>query len=211
MTAPYAPQPLAPAWQAAPGRPLAAAIAMFLGGYLLLASLGGQLSTVSMNLFALIMGRPVMIIPEATVALFVLQFVFAIAVVVVGILLTGAPASRRLIATIIVVGGVLLTFVIIGLRLSGVIRIPREAGVVFQSIFSNPWFAVVLLVGVAWLLCRPAVGAGWLVLLATLVLVPVPAMLAFGGVDGGTTQLIMFALSGVVGAAIMLAGRPFRE
>ncbi len=191
-------------------RSLAAAVATFLGGYLVLAALNGQLWTVASNAVAGLTDGPVYKISEWAAALLVLQFVFAIAVVISGILLAGGTAVRRLIGTILVVVGSLIPFLLIGLRLNGMISIPQPVATVFNAVFLNEWFVVVLAVGTAWLLNRPAIGSRWLVLLATLAL-PVVALVRFRDNDAGTTALIMFALSGIVGAAIIFAGRPLRD
>jgi hypothetical protein len=203
------PSPIA-AWPAS-GRPLAGAVAMFLGGYLLLASFAGsQLPTVAMNLFSALVDRPAMVIPESYVALMVLQFVFALAAVLGGIFLVRGPATNTLIAVIVVVGGALLTLAMMGLRLSGFFELRPPASVIFAAVFTNGWFAVVLVVGVAWLLIRRA-GTGWLALLGTLLLVPIPTMLSYSGIDSGITALVMYGLSGIVGATIIAAGRPWQD
>lgn len=194
-----------------PGRSLAAAIAVFLGGYLLLASFAGQLGMVSWSIVAGITGRPSPDIPAATAMLLVLQFLFAIVVVVAGLILANGSAVGRLIGAILVLVGSLLTFTFIGLRISGFPLFPggRE-GIPFQAVFHNSWFAIVLVVGVAWLLARRA-KLGWLSLLGTLVLIPVPTAFVYAGVESGVVQIVMFLLSGIVGAGIILAGRPWRD
>ncbi len=67
-----------------------------------------------------------------------------------------------------------------------------------------------LVVGVAWLLTRRA-RLGWLSILGTLVLIPVPIALAFANVESGVQQIILFLLAAIVGAGIILAGRPLRD
>jgi hypothetical protein len=200
----YAPAPR-------PGRSLAGAIAVFLGGYLLLAGFAGFLGQTSLVLFSAVAGRPGPEYPGGIMALAVLQFVFALIVVVVGLFLGRLSASGALIGAVVVVVGSLLTFAFIGMRLTGLLPFPGgRDGIPFQAAFANPWFAIVLFVGVAWLLSRRA-GLGWLSLLGTLLLIPVPIALQFGGVESGIIQIVMFLLSGVVGAGIILAGRPFRD
>ena len=64
--------------------------------------------------------------------------------------------------------------------------------------------------GVSWLLARGA-RLGWLSLLATLILIPIPTALQFQAVESGIIQIVMYLLCGIVGAGIILAGRPFRD
>jgi hypothetical protein len=173
-------------------------------------ALNGQLWRVASNAVAGLTDGPVYEISEWAAALLVLQFVFAIAVVIAGILLAGGTAVRRLIGAILVVVGSLIPFLLIGVRLNGMISIPQPAGTVVNAVLFNSWFVVVLAVGTAWLLNRPAMGARWLVLVATLAL-PVVALVRFRENDSGATALIMFALSGIVGASIIIAGRPLRD
>lgn len=184
---------------------------MYLGGYLLLNSLAsGQLLTVSQNLFAALTDGHVSPIPASYVALLVLQFVFALAAVLGGIFLVRGPAGSTLIAVLIVIGGTLLTLALTGLRLSGFFGMRPPASVIFGAIFTNGWFMVVLVVGAAWLLIRRA-GSGWLALLGTLLLVPIPTMLALSSIDFGTVSLVMYGLCGIAGAVIIAAGRPWRD
>lgn len=194
-----------------PGRTLASAVTVFLGGYLLLASFTGQLGTVAWGLFGGLTGRGSPGLPGGSMVLLVLQFLFAIAVVVVGLLIGKGSTLGKLLGASIVVVGSLLTFVHLGLRIVGLSPLPggRE-GIPFQAVFANTWFALVLFVGVAWLISRRA-KLGWLSLLGTVVLIPLPMAFAFANVESGVSQILMFLLSGLVGAGIILAGRPFRD
>jgi hypothetical protein len=194
-----------------PGRGLAGAIAVFLGGYLLLASFSSVLNTVSMILFAGFADRGSPMLPGGTIAMLVLQFLFAIIVVIAGLLIAGGSVAGKLVGALLVVVGSLLTFTSIGLRLNGLLPLPGgRDGIPFQAVFANSWFAVVLVVGIAWLLTRRA-RLGWLSILGTLVLIPVPIALAFANVESGVQQIILFLLAGIVGAGIILAGRPLRD
>jgi hypothetical protein len=208
------PYPVAEAYPAPvtrPGRGLAGAIAVFLGGYLLLAGFSGFLGQTSLSLFADLVGRGGPEYPASIMVLAVLQFVFAMIVVVVGLILAGRSVTGKLIGAILVVAGSILTFVFLGLWLNGVLPLPggRE-GIPFRAVFTNTWFAIVLFGGIAWLLARRA-RVGWIALLGTLILIPVPTALQFAGVESGITQIVMYLLSGIVGAGIILAGRPLRD
>lgn len=213
MTIPHADAPdyayESPAIRA--GRTLAAAIAVFLGGYLLLNAFAGQLVVATSSALSGITGRPSPYLPETVVLLYVSQFLFALVVVVAGLLLAEGPRTGRLIGAAVVVVTSIVTLLLLALRISGITPFPGgRAGIPFQALFNNHWFAIVLFVGFAWLLTRQA-RLGWLALLATLVLVPIPIALAFAGADAGVTQLVMYLLSGLVGAGIILAGRPWRD
>jgi hypothetical protein len=194
-----------------PGRGLAGAIAVFLGGYLLLAGFSGLLGQASLSLFATLSGRPGPEYPGGLMTLAVLQFLFALIVVVGGLLIGRVSTTGALVGAIVVVVGGILTFVVLGLRLNGLLPFPGgRDGIPFQAVFANPWFAIVLFVGVGWLLARRA-GIGWLTLLGAVLLIPGPIALQFANVESGIIQIVMFLLAGVVGAGIVFAGRPLRD
>ncbi len=203
--APYATHPTT----TTTGRGLASAIAVFLGGYLLLASLAaGQLVVVSMGLLT---GRQVTSLPDSQVTLMVLQFLFAIAVVVAGLLLGRASIVARLVASAIVLVGSVLTLFLLGARVGGLLPFPSGwSGAPFHMVFGNAWFAVVLLVGVAWLISRRA-RAGWLAILAVAVLIPLPFVLALNGVEAGLMMIALYGVSAVIGGGIIAASRPWRD
>lgn len=190
---------------------LAGAIAVFLGGYLLLAGFTGFLGQTALSLFATLGGRGGPSYPLATMVLSLLQFLFAIIVVVVGLFLARRSTTGTVLGVGVVIVGSLLTFVFLGLRYNGLLPIPGgQAGIPFNAVFVNSWFAIVFFVGVAWLLARGA-RLGWLAILASLILVPLPIAFTFANLESGVVQIVMFLLSGIVGAVIILAGRPFRR
>lgn len=196
---------------ARPGHSLAAAIAVFLGGYLLLAGFSGFLTQTSFALLSGLVDRPSPTFPLPLLVLSVLQFLFALIVVVVGLLIGRRSDTGALVGAIIVVVGSLLTFIVMGMRVNGLLPFPGgRDGIPFQAVFANTWFAIVLFGGIAWLLARQA-RLGWLSLLGTLVLIPVPIALVFVNVESGVIQIVMYLLSGLVGAGIILAGRPLRD
>ena len=201
----------APAGRVRPGRNLASAIAVFLGGYLLLAGFSGFLSQTSMSLFAGLSGRGGPEYPVSIMVLAVLQFLFALIVVVVGLFLGDGPTTGKLLGATVIVVGSILTFVVLGLWINGLVSFPGgQAGIPFRAVFANTWFAIVLFGGIAWLLARGA-RLGWLSLLATLILIPVPTAMVFANAESGVVQIVMYLLSGIAGAAIILAGRPLRD
>ncbi len=197
-TDPYPAPPSAP--DAAPtrgGRALLAAALVFVGGYLVIAAFSGQLAAA----LAGFLGAG----PAYTV-LVVAQFVFAIVVVLTGLVAAPGSGIGKLVGAIVVVVGLAVVLAVSALRLTGALRLGVES---FYSI-TNPWLMTVLLVGIAWLLVRRA-RLGWLALLGVIVLSPVPQWLVLANVDTGVVQLVMFALSAVVGAAILAAGRPWAD
>lgn len=196
---------------ARPAGSLASAIAVFLGGYLLLAGFSGFLGQTALSLFATLGGRPGPEYPVTTMVLAVLQFLFAIGVVVAGLLLGRRSTTGTLLGILVVVVGSLLTFAFLGLRFNGLLPIPGgQAGIPFNAVFVNSWFAIVFFVGVGWLLTRGA-RLGWLSILGTLVLIPIPIAFQFAGFESGVVQIVMYLLSGIVGAGIILAGRPLQD
>ena len=208
---PYPVDDAYPASVTRPGRGLAGAIAVFLGGYLLLAGFSGFLGQTSLSLFANLSGRGGPEYPAAIMALALLQFAFAMIVVVVGLILAGVSSTGKIIGAIVVVAGSILTFIGLGLWLNGILPLPGgPAGIPFRAVFTNTWFAIVLFGGIAWLLARRA-RVGWLSLLGTLVLIPTPIALQFANVESGIIQIVMYLLAGIVGAVIILAGRPLRD
>jgi len=179
-------------------RTLASAITVFLGGYLLVSSLSGQLGLAVSGASQ----YPI----EVTVFL-VLQALFAIVVVVVGLLLTAAPVTNRLIAVAVVVAGTLVVLVTQAFTLTGSLG---AGGIPTRMTLGNGYFMTLLTVGAAWLIVRTA-RVGWLALLAALVLIPVPYLLLLASTPSVITQIVALLLSAIVGAGIILAGRPLRD
>lgn len=179
------------------GRTAMAAVVVFVGGYLVISTLGGQLPAALSGFIGNGMFVP---------GLLVSQFVFALIVVIVGLVGAVGSGVGKLIGSLVVVVGSVVILALTTMRLNGALRTGPEA----MFFFANPWLMTVLLVGVAWLLVRRA-RLGWLALLGALLLSPVPWALVMAGVDSVLTQLVMLALSAIVGAGILLAGRPWRD
>ena len=179
-------------------RTLASAITVFLGGYLLISSLSGQLgysiSSISRN-------------PIEVTAYLVLQALFALLVVVVGFVLAAAPIGTRLIAAGVVFASALIVLVTQAVTLTGSFG---ASAVPARATFGNAYFMTLLAVGAGWLVVRRA-RLGWLALLAALVLIPVPYLLVLSNVPSIITQIVSLTLSAVVGAGIIAAGRPLRD
>jgi len=179
-------------------RTLASAITLFLGGYLLISALSGQLgysiSSISRN-------------PIEVTAYLVLQALFALLVVVVGFVLAAAPIGTRLIAAGVVFASALIVLVTQAVTLTGSFG---ASAVPARATFGNAYFMTLLAVGAGWLVVRRA-RLGWLALLAALVLIPVPYLLVLSNVPSIITQIVSLTLSAVVGAGIIAAGRPLRD
>lgn len=194
--------PAASAAEAAPvapeqrGRALAGAIAVFLGGYLVLMGLHSQLPA-GLAGFG---GLP----PEYTLLL-ALQLAFGVLVVIGGYFLVPAPAARKLIASGVLVVGVVLTLVMIGARLSGAVN----GGVALSVSLANAYFMVTLVAGAGWLIVRSA-RVGWLALLSTVVLIPLPFAFSMAGIGAGISQIVLLLATLIVGVVIIAAGRPTR-
>jgi hypothetical protein len=199
-TIPQDPYADTPAVETAPrrgGRVWLAGALVFVGGYLVLLSLSSQLVT---QLAGFGSGSP------AHTLFLLAQLAFAVVVVVVGLL--GAPGhlAGKLLGAAIVVVGVPIVVLFLTVRISGLLRVGPES----NFTIGNPWLMTVLLVGAAWLLARGA-RLGWLSLLGVVILSPIPYWLYAANLDAGFVPLVMFALTGLVGAGILLAGRPWRD
>ena len=188
---PYA-EPTSVVVPAARGRALASAVAVFLGGYILVQSLLGQLAPALSGYGG---GAEVLF-------LLLSQLVFAVIVVIAGYFLAPTTVPRRLVASLIVVVGVIVTIVSQVARLSS-----GFGGIASNLTVGNAIFMVALTVGAGWLVVRSA-RLGWLALLAAVVLIPVPFLFAVNGVAYAISQPISLLLFGIVGTGILLAGRP---
>jgi hypothetical protein len=204
-TLPHETSPGAPAapdaWEAPSTRvprALLAAALVFLGGYLLVASLNGQLVASVAGLGPSSPGVMLLLIGH---------FAFALLVVVAGLLASSAAAGSKAVASAIVVVGAIVVVALNAMRFAGDLRVPAIPG---QFTFANAWVMTTLFVGVAWLLVRRA-RLGWLALAGVLVLAPIPFWFTLAGAEGALTQFAMFALTGIVGAGIIAAGRPWRD
>lgn len=176
-------------------RNLASAVAVFLGGYLVLSSLSGVL----VNQLAGYGTQPEL------VALFLSQLVFAVLVVVLGFFLSNAPLSRKVIASVIVAVAVPLFLVLQAGRLTGSVG----GGIPLSITLANPAFMTVLAVGAGWLIVRGA-QLGWLALLLAVVLIPLQFVFVMAAVSGVISQIVVLIVSAIVGLVIIAAGRPLR-
>jgi len=179
-------------------RTLASAITVYLGGYLLISALSGQLayslSGSSRN-------------PIELTAFLVLQALFAVLVVVVGLMLAAAPMATRMIAAAIVIVSALIVIFTQAVSLTGALG---AGAIPSRMVFGNAHFMLVFAIGAGWLIARAA-RIGWLALIAAFVLIPVPYTLVLASIPSIITQMVVLALSAIIGAAIIIAGRPLRD
>ena len=198
MTTTEAPQPYPPAPVAvepvARGRGLASAVAVYLGGYILVQSLTGQLAAALAGLGGL----------REVIGLLLGQTLFGLLAVVVGLFLAPASAARKVLASVIVVAGVALTLASQAARLT-----TGFGGIPLSITLANAFFMVALLVGAGWLIVRSA-RLGWLALLAAFILIPLPYFFAFNGISSVISQVVLLVVLGIFGAVILVAGRPAR-
>lgn len=178
------------------GRAWLAGALVFVGGYLVLTSVTGQLASALAG-FA----------PAGPFAFVLLlsQLLFAFVVVLVGLIAAPGSVGGKAIGAAVVLVGVPVVLATLTLRLNGTLRMGPEA----SFTIANPWLMTVLLLGIAWLAVRGA-RLGWVALLGVVVLAPVPYFLNVLGAEPGLMPLVMLALSGLVGFGILLAGRPWR-
>lgn len=188
--------PAAPADPGARYRNLASAVAVFLGGYLLVLALSGQLASFLTGQFG---NRP------GFIALLMGQLVFAALVVVAGFFLSTASAGRKLVASAIVAVVVVVELLLQVALLGGVIG----GGIALPMTLANPYFMTVVAVGVGWLIVRGA-KLGWLALLLAVVLIPLPLAFANGVIDFQFAGVIQLLVSAIVGVVIVAGGRPLR-
>jgi hypothetical protein len=177
------------------GSALASAVALYLGGYILIAALSGQLAA-SLAGFG---GGP------EYLPLFFGQLFFAVVAVIFGLLIAPAGASRKIIAIVIVLVGVVATLAAETARLTSNI-----GGLPLGFTLANPYFMTLLTLGAAWLIVRYA-RFGWLALLLTVVLVPLPYLFSFGGFSVAISQPALLIITGIVGLIILAAGRGRRR
>lgn len=173
------------------GSALASAVALFLGGYILIAALSGQLAASLAGL-----GGGTEYLP-----LFFGQLAFALLAVIVGLLMAPAAASRKIIAIVIVLVGVAATLAAETARLTS-----NVGGIPLSVSLANPYFMTVLLLGIAWLIVRYA-RFGWLALLLAFVLVPIPYFFSFAGLSVAISQPALLIITGVIGLVILVVGR----
>jgi hypothetical protein len=174
-------------------RNLGAAIAVYLGAYLVIISLTGQL-------VATLAG----IAGDDLTTLLVGSLLFAVFVTVGGLTISTASIARTALASVVVLAFVGIAVASMVARVTG-----SFGGPVVAFTLANPFVMVVLGVGAGWLIVRRA-RVGWAALLLVGVLVPLPTLLASLGVASPLAAVVILLVSGIVGLLILAAGRPLR-
>jgi hypothetical protein len=178
-------------------RRLLGAVTVFLGAYLVLLSLmNGQ--------FLLSLGGMSMGLSFEFALVQLLQFVFAVIVVIAGILFTRSTVGAKLAAS-----AAFVVLIVLHLMLSVARSSTGFGGIPLGMTLANTAFMVVFSAGVAWLIVSRA-KLGWLSLLLTGVLIPVPFWMTLAGVSAGWIQFVLLPLCAVIGIVILVSGRPSR-
>ena len=156
---PFTPAPSAPPAQLVSTRWLLALVTVSLGGYLLVLSLAGQF----IQLFT------GMRIELSYGVLLVLQLLFALAVVLLGLFFAPTSLARRSVAGAVVAVVVLLTIILQAVRLTTGLG---AATVFIGFTFADAFVMLPLALGAAWLVVRARPGLAY----AALALVVIPAL-----------------------------------
>jgi hypothetical protein len=175
------------------GRYAASLVALVLGGYLLLSS----------NLAPLALGLSrVSSFPLEQTVLLLLQYLFAIAVVVFGLAVAPGAVGRRVIAAVVVLVLVLVWTLLFSARLSGSVPLPFATGFI-----TAPAFLVSLALPAGWLIVRERPGVSYALLLVSLVGGLVPFLLTLGAAPSAFIQWVGNPLTLVLGVGTAWGAR----
>jgi hypothetical protein len=175
------------------GRYGASLVAMVLGGYLLVVSNVSQLAIGLAGLASY---------PPEQTALFLMQYLFAIAVIVFGLAVAPGALGRRVIAIVVVLVLILIWTLIFTARLTGSVPLPYASGFI-----TAPSFIAALALPAGWLIVRERPGVSYLFLLASLFAGLVPFLFVLAAAPAGVTQWTMPPLALIVGVGIAWAAR----
>lgn len=175
------------------GRYGAAVVALLLGGYLLVVS---NVSQLAIGL-AGIGGYP----PEQT-ALFLMQYLFAIAVIVFGLAVAPGALGRRVIAVVVVLVLILIWTLIFTARLTGSVPLPYASGFI-----TAPSFIVALALPAGWLIVRERPGVSYLLLVASVLAGLVPFLFVLAAAPAAVIQWTLAPLALLTGVGIAWAAR----
>jgi hypothetical protein len=168
-----------------------------LGGYLLIWSLSGQVTQVLsgaeyMQSYGFSFGL-----------LLVLQLLFAVAVVLLGLFFATASLARRGIAAGIVVLGVILLSILQAVRVTAGFG---RATPFFAFSFADAYVVLPLLLVAAWFVVRYRPGLAFVTLALVIIIALAHWGMVVGGVDSATTTIVLLLLSAVVTAAMGWGG-----
>lgn len=176
------------------GRYGASVVAMLLGGYLLLNS----------NLTQLAIGiSGVASFPPEQTAIFLLQFLFAVVVVLFGLAVAPGATGRRVIAAVVVLVLILLWTMLYTARISG------AGGPLpfFAGFFTAPSFIVSLALPAGWLIVRERPGLTFLFLILSVLGGLIPFLFVLGSAPSFVMQLLLAPLALVLGVGIAWLAR----
>lgn len=172
-------------------------VTVTLGGYLLVLSLSGQVTQIlSGSELGLSFGASFGV-------LLVLQLLFALAVVLLGLFFAPTTLARRGVAGAIIVGVVVIVALAQALRFA----VGFGAATTFIGFsFGDPFVMLSLALGAAWLVVRNRPGLAYVLLTLVILTGLVRWGLLYAGVDSATSQLIALLLSAAVTVAIGWGG-----
>ena len=202
----YAAQPPAPrpqpaqlpvAGTALSNRWLLSLVTTSLGGYLLIWSLSGQVTQV-------LSGAEFMqALGFSFGLLLVLQLLFAVAVVLLGLFFATASLARRGIAAGIVVLGVILLSILQAVRVTAGFG---GATPFLAFSFADPYVMLPVLLVAAWFVVRYRPGLAFVALALVIIIALAHWGLLVGGADSATTSIVILLLGAIVTAAMGWAG-----
>lgn len=205
-----APSPtVAPARPTHPGgtveRPpsaLPGAVAVLLGGYLIVSSLTGSLaaSLLPQDLF-----------PPDAAALLLFQMILALIGVICALLVVPGSIGSKAVGILIVVVAVVVCVGSQMARLGG--EVPAPLAILNQpgaTTTANGYLMGLLGVGAAWLLVRRA-RLGWLTLIPALAMIVIPSALVIIDVPIGYVTIFSLVAASAIGLGVLAGGRPFRR
>jgi hypothetical protein len=175
------------------GRYGASVVALVLGGYLLVVSNVSQLAIGLAGLATY---------PPEQTALFFLQYLFTVAVIVFGLAVAPGALGRRVIAVVVVLVLILIWTVIFTARLTGSVPLPYASGFI-----TSPSFIVALALPAGWLIVRERPGVTFLFLLASVFAGLVPFLFVLAAAPAAMVQFTVAPIALIVGAGIAWAAR----
>lgn len=176
------------------GRYGASLVALVLGGYLLL-------NTNLAPLVIALAGRG-SLLPEE-VAFFLLQTMFAVAVIVFALAVAPASSGRRVIAVVVVLVLIVVWAIVYTARFTGAAGpFPMASGFV-----ASPAFIVPLATVTGWLIVRERPGISYLALLISLIGGAIPFLLVLNAVPLIFGQLVHAPLAAVLGVSMAWIAR----
>jgi hypothetical protein len=176
------------------GRYGASVVALVLGGYLLL--------NTNLSQLALGLSRAGMFPPEQVV-LFLLQYVFAVVVILFGLAVAPGTTGRRVIAAVVVLVLILVWTLLYSARITGAAGpLPLASGFI-----AAPTFIVPLATVTGWLIVRERPALAYLVLLLSVIGGVVPFAMVLNAAPAITTQLVTTPLALVLGVGMTWIAR----